>query len=51
MTIVSAAGALIDQRENINATEITLGESLASGMYSVIIHTENEVFTTKIIKF
>ncbi|WP_211208935.1 PKD domain-containing protein, partial [Cytophaga aurantiaca] len=27
ITIVSAAGALIDQRENINATEITLGES------------------------
>jgi hypothetical protein len=51
ITIVNVSGALVEQKQNINATEIVLGESLASGMYSVIIYTENEVFTTKIIKF
>ena len=51
ITIVNVSGALVEQKQNINATEIILGESLASGMYSVIIYTENEVFTTKIIKF
>ena len=51
ITIVNAAGGLVEQKQNINATEIILGESLASGMYSVIIYTETEVYTTKIIKF
>jgi hypothetical protein len=51
ITIVNGAGGLVEQKQNINATEIILGESLASGMYSVIIYTETEVFTTKIIKF
>jgi xyloglucan-specific exo-beta-1,4-glucanase len=51
ITIVTISGALAEQKQNINATEITVGESLVSGMYSVIIYTEKEVFTTKIVKF
>ncbi|ABG58430.1 T9SS type A sorting domain-containing protein [Cytophaga hutchinsonii] len=51
LLIISSAGSIVDSRQDINATEITLGESLSAGMYSVILTTESGVYTTKIVKF
>ena len=49
-TIISASGALIETRQGLNTTEITLGESIASGLYTVILTTEQGTYTTKIVK-
>ncbi|WP_299252190.1 T9SS type A sorting domain-containing protein [uncultured Cytophaga sp.] len=49
-TIISANGALIETRSELNTEEITLGEELASGLYTVIIRTEKGMYTTKIVK-
>jgi|GEM_PF-648330 len=49
-TIISASGALVETRQGLNTTEITLGESIASGLYTVILTTEQGVYTTKIVK-
>ena len=51
ITIINGAGALVEQRQNINASEIKVGESLSSGIYSVIIYTQQGTYTTKIVKF
>ncbi len=50
ITVINASGALADYKSNVNNTEVTLGESLAAGLYSVIIQTENGIYTTKIVK-
>ena len=50
-TIINGSGALVDQRQNLSTTEITVGENLSAGMYSIIIQSENGVYTTKIVKF
>ncbi|WP_299252710.1 glycoside hydrolase family 43 C-terminal domain-containing protein [uncultured Cytophaga sp.] len=49
-TIISASGALVETRQGLNTEKITLGEELASGLYTVIITTENDIYTTKIVK-
>jgi len=49
-TIISASGALVETQQGLHATEITLGETLASGLYTVIITTEKGTYTTKIVK-
>lgn len=51
ITIIDASGALVEQKQNMNTSTINLGESLAAGIYSVIIYTETNVYTTKIVKF
>jgi lysophospholipase L1-like esterase len=50
LTIISASGAIVKTMQGLNTTEITLGEELASGLYSVIIQSDNEMFVTKIVK-
>uniref|UniRef100_UPI000475FA3F T9SS type A sorting domain-containing protein n=1 Tax=Cytophaga aurantiaca TaxID=29530 RepID=UPI000475FA3F len=49
-TIISASGAIVETRQGLNTTEVTLGEYIASGLYTVIITTEQGTYTTKIIK-
>jgi hypothetical protein len=49
-TIISASGALVETRQGLNTDNITIGEALASGLYSVIITTETGIYTTKIVK-
>ena len=50
ITIISASGALVESLNGLNTTEINIGESLAAGLYSVIIQTEKGLYTTKIVK-
>jgi lysophospholipase L1-like esterase len=49
-TIIGASGTLVETKQGLNTEEITLGDNLASGMYNVIITTENGIYTTKVIK-
>ena len=41
-TIISASGALVETRTGLNTTEISIGEGIASGLYTVIITTEKD---------
>ncbi|WP_018343840.1 T9SS type A sorting domain-containing protein [Cytophaga aurantiaca] len=49
-TIISASGALVETRQGLNSSEITVGEGIASGLYTVILITEKGTYTTKIVK-
>ena len=48
--VFTASGALVETFSNLHVEEISLGDNLAAGLYSVIIQTENGVYTTKIVK-
>uniref|UniRef100_UPI002608130E T9SS type A sorting domain-containing protein n=1 Tax=uncultured Cytophaga sp. TaxID=160238 RepID=UPI002608130E len=50
ITIISANGAFAETVNGLNTNEVAIGESLAAGLYSVIIQTETGVYTTKIVK-
>jgi hypothetical protein len=50
ITIISASGAIVKTIQEVNTNEITLGEDLASGLYSVIIQSEKGMVVTKIVK-
>jgi lysophospholipase L1-like esterase len=50
ITIISASGAIVKTIQEENTNEITLGEDLASGLYSVIIQSEKGMVVTKIVK-
>ncbi|GAL87381.1 pectate lyase [Sporocytophaga myxococcoides] len=50
VTIISASGAIAEKISGIHLNEIHIGETLAPGFYSVIVQTETEVISTKIIK-
>ncbi|ABG58437.1 T9SS type A sorting domain-containing protein [Cytophaga hutchinsonii] len=50
ITIINSAGTVVETTQQINAPYITVGESLASGLYTVLIHVEQGVYTTKIVK-
>ena len=50
ITIISASGAIAKTIQEVNTNEITLGEDLASGLYSVIIQSEKGIVVTKIVK-
>jgi lysophospholipase L1-like esterase len=49
-TIISASGAIVQTKQGLNTQEITLGDALASGLYSVVITSEKGIYTTKIVK-
>ena len=49
-TIISAAGTLVETKEGLHTDAITIGESISSGLYTVIITTEKGIYTTKIVK-
>jgi hypothetical protein len=50
ITIYSSTGLLVYSRSDIASTEIEIGESLADGLYTVIVKTLESIYTTKIIK-
>jgi pectin methylesterase-like acyl-CoA thioesterase len=50
LNIISASGAIVEAKQGLNTEEITLGDNLASGLYTVIITTEKGIYTTKIVK-
>lgn len=50
VTIISSSGAVVESRQGLNSDKVIIGESLAAGLYSVIIVTEQGVHTTKIVK-
>jgi lysophospholipase L1-like esterase len=50
ITIISTSGVIVKIIQEVNTNEITLGEDLASGLYSVIIQSDNRIYVTKIIK-
>jgi len=50
ITIYSSTGSLVYTQTGINRTELEVGESLADGLYNVIIQTQEGTYTTKIVK-
>ena len=49
-TIISASGAIVETKHGLNTEQVILGEAIASGLYTVIITTEEGTYTTKIVK-
>ena len=50
ITVISTSGATVETITDINSEEVLVGESLASGLYTVIIQSDKAVYTTKIVK-
>jgi pectate lyase len=50
ITIISSSGTIVETKQNINAESVLLGESLASGLYTVLIQSEKGMYTTKLVK-
>jgi len=50
ITVISTSGATVETINNINSEEVLVGESLAAGLYTVIIQSDKAVYTTKIVK-
>mgnify|MGYP000709885295 CR=1 FL=1 len=50
ITIISSSGTIVEMKTNVNAESILIGESLASGLYTVVIQSDNGIYTTKIVK-
>ncbi|MGN6645242.1 MAG: rhamnogalacturonan lyase [Cytophaga sp.] len=50
ITTISTSGAIVDYRQGIDADEITIGQDLSAGLYSVIIITNKGTYTTQIVK-
>jgi pectate lyase len=50
ITIVSSSGVIIETKQGLNTESVSLGESLASGLYTVIVQSEKGMYTTKIVK-
>jgi len=51
VTFFNSQGLIIEYRHDINADEILMGESLPSGIYFIVIESETEVYTSKVIKY
>ena len=50
LTIISASGTIVYQKESLHATAVTVGEQMAAGLYSVIIQSDQGTYVTKIVK-
>ena len=50
ITIISTSGSIVGYKQEITADEITIGQDLSTGLYSVIIVTNTGIFTTKVVK-
>lgn len=50
-TVINVSGTLVYEQNNIDSDTFVIGESLASGMYSVILQTADGTFVTKIVKY
>ena len=51
VTFFNLQGLIIEFRQDINASEIQMGELLSSGLYFIIVESETEVYTAKVIKY
>ena len=50
ITIYSSTGSLVYIQTGINRTELEVGESLADGLYNVIIQTQEGTYSARIVK-
>jgi|GEM_PF-897336 beta-glucanase (GH16 family) len=50
ISIYSSTGSLAYSRSGIASTEIEIGESIAEGLYTVIIQTQDGLYTSKFVK-
>ncbi|WP_018343839.1 Ig-like domain-containing protein [Cytophaga aurantiaca] len=50
VTIISSSGAIVEIKQGLNTESILIGDSLASGLYTVLIQSETGIYTTKIVK-
>ena len=50
IAVFNASGSAVYSMQNINSTKIELGQQLAEGLYIVLIQTETDLLTAKIIK-
>lgn len=50
IVVISADGKIVYSLSNINASEIDLGQDLASGLYTVKVNSDNGVHLIRIIK-
>jgi len=48
--ILNITGAIVDQKNDINSNEITVGDKLTSGVYFVLVRTAKNTYKTKIVK-
>jgi lysophospholipase L1-like esterase len=51
VTFFNSQGLIVEYRQGTNASEIQMGELLSSGIYFIVIESETEVYTTKVIKY
>jgi hypothetical protein len=50
ITVISADGSIVYSKSNIQAQEIQIGESLASGLYLVQINSSKGIYVSRIVK-
>jgi len=50
IAVFNTSGSAVYSMQNINSTKIELGQQLAEGLYIVLIQTETDLLTAKIIK-
>jgi hypothetical protein len=48
--ILNATGSMVYSQKNINLNEIQIGEKLRAGIYSVIIETISNQYSSRFIK-
>ncbi|MGN6645237.1 MAG: pectate lyase family protein [Cytophaga sp.] len=48
--VISTSGTVVESINHIDTEKIMLGESLSSGLYTVVIQSDKGVYTTKIVK-
>ena len=51
ITIINSSGAIVNQINGLNTREFVLGETLSSGLYSLIIQSDKGIYNTKIVKY
>jgi|GEM_PF-740037 len=50
VTIIDAKGSVVYNQTDLHTDHVDVGESLANGMYTVIVYTENSMSNIKILK-
>jgi endo-1,4-beta-xylanase len=49
--VFNLAGAMVETKNNIDSPTLVMGETLQSGMYLLVVHTEKNTYQTKLSKF
>jgi len=50
IVVMSISGTILEKIEDVNSSEIVIGDSLSSGVYFVLVTTNEKTYKTKIIK-